>query len=50
MDKGEPIVISEPDSKVAQVYRDIARKLAIAVSKKNKDYSAKMPSIKVSDT
>ena len=50
MDKGEPIVISEPDSKVAQAYRDIARKLAIAVSKKNKDYSAKMPSIKVSDT
>ena len=50
MDKGDPIVISEPDSKVAQAYRDIARKLAIAVSKKNKDYSAKMPSIKVSDT
>ncbi|MEF2789595.1 iron-sulfur cluster carrier protein ApbC [Parasutterella excrementihominis] len=50
MDKGEPIVISDPDSKVAQAYREIARKLAVAVSKKNKDYSAKMPSIKVSDT
>ena len=50
MDKGEPIVISDPDGKVAQAYREIARKLAVAVSKKNKDYSAKMPSIKVSDT
>jgi len=50
MDKGEPIVISEPEGKIAQIYREIARKLAIAVAKKNKDYSRKMPSIKISDT
>ncbi|ANU66456.1 iron-sulfur cluster carrier protein ApbC [Turicimonas muris] len=49
MDKGEPIVEAAPDSKVAQVYKEIARKVGVLVSERNKDYSAKMPSIKVSN-
>lgn len=49
MDNGDPIVAADPDSKVAQVYKEIARKLGVLVSERNKDYSAKMPSIKVSN-
>lgn len=50
MDKGDPIVVSDPDGKIAQTYRDIAMQLAVEVAQKNKDYSAKMPSIKISNT
>lgn len=49
MDKGEPIVASDPDSKVSAVYKEIARKIGVLVSERNKDYSAKMPSIKISE-
>ncbi|MCD8340114.1 MAG: iron-sulfur cluster carrier protein ApbC [Burkholderiales bacterium] len=49
MDNGDPIVASEPDSKPAQVYREIARKIGLLVAQRNKDYSAKMPNIKVSN-
>ncbi len=48
MDSGEPIVAADPDSRISQIYKEIARKIGVAVSKRNKDYSAKMPSIKVS--
>lgn len=50
MDKGDPIVASQPDSRIASIYREIARKLALAISRQNKDYSARMPSIKVTNT
>ncbi len=50
MDNGDPIVASQPESRVAGIYRDIARKLALAVARQNKDYSAKMPSIKVTNS
>lgn len=49
MDSGRPIVIADPESKISQAYRDIARKVALSVAKKNKDYSARMPSIKVTN-
>lgn len=50
MDNGDPIVASQPESRIAGIYRDIARKLALAVARQNKDYSAKMPSIKVTNS
>lgn len=49
MDAGRPIVIEEPEGKLAAVYKEIARKVGIAVAKRNKDYSAKMPGIKISN-
>lgn len=49
MDKGDPIVVADPDSKISQAYKEIARKVAVAVSERNRDYSSKMPSIKVSN-
>ena len=44
-DGGEPTVIAMPDSRVAQIYREIARKTAAKLAIKSKDYSAKFPKI-----
>ena len=49
-DSGRPTVISEPDGPVAQAYKAIARKVAIAVAQKAEDFSAKFPSIVVQNT
>src|SRR5882724_2342935 len=49
-DSGRPTVIADPDGSVAQIYRDIARKVAISVAEKAADFSAKFPSIVVQNT
>ena len=49
-DSGRPTVIADPDGKVAQMYREIARKVAISVAEKAADFSAKFPSIVVQNT
>ncbi len=49
-DSGRPTVAADPGSKVAQVYRDIARKVAISVAEKAADFSARFPSIKIQNT
>lgn len=49
-DSGRPTVVAEPDSRAAEIYRDIARKMAARLSLKAKDYSAKFPNIVVQDT
>ncbi len=46
-DSGQPTLVAEPDSKVAQLYKDMARKLAAGLSKLPKDYSARMPGVSV---
>ena len=46
-DSGQPALAAEPDSKVAGLYKDMARKLAAGVSKLPKDYSGKMPAVSV---
>jgi len=47
-DSGKPTVVSDPDSEVANLYKAVARKVALAIAAKNKDYSSKFPSIKIS--
>ncbi len=47
-DSGKPTVVSDPDSEVAAIYKAVARKVALSIAVKNKDYSAKFPSIKIS--
>jgi len=47
-DSGRPTVVAEPDSDVAAIYRAVARQVAVAIAAKNKDYSNKFPSIKIS--
>lgn len=46
-DSGKPPVVAEPDGAVAQLYKQIARKVAVSVAEKAKDMSSKFPSIVV---
>ena len=46
-DSGSPTVARDPDSKEAMLFRDMAMKVAGAIAKLGKDYSARMPTIKV---
>ena len=47
-DNGKPTVVSDPDSDVAGIYKAIARRVAVSIAAKNKDFSSKFPSIKIS--
>jgi ATP-binding protein involved in chromosome partitioning len=47
-DNGHPTVVSAPDSEVAGIYRAVARKVAVSIAAKNKDFSSKFPTIKIS--
>jgi len=49
-DSGRPTVVADPDGKVAQTYKEIARKVAIFVAQKAADHSAKFPSIVIQNT
>ncbi|MFO1325255.1 MAG: iron-sulfur cluster carrier protein ApbC [Burkholderiales bacterium] len=46
-DSGRPTVVADPDGKVAQIYREIARKVAISVAEKAADFSTRFPNIVV---
>lgn len=47
-DSGKPTVVAAPGSEVAALYGAVARKVAVAVAAKAKDYSAKFPTITIS--
>ena len=47
-DSGTPTMVADPQGAVAAIYRDVALKLAVAIAAKNKDFSGKFPSIKIS--
>ena len=47
-DGGTPTVVAAPESEVAGIYRDVARKVALAIAARNKDFSSKFPSITIS--
>jgi len=47
-DGGKPTVVADPDSEVAGLYKAVARKVALAIAAKNKDFSSKFPSITIS--
>ena len=47
-DNGRPTVVADPDGEVAGIYKAIARKMAITVAAKAKDFSAKFPTITIS--
>jgi len=44
-DGGKPSVVADPDGRIAQIYRDIARRVAAKLSKRAKDFSAAFPKI-----
>jgi ATP-binding protein involved in chromosome partitioning len=47
-DTGKPTVVADPDGEVAAIYKAVARQVALAIAAKNKDFSGKFPSIKIS--
>ncbi|MBS4017838.1 MAG: iron-sulfur cluster carrier protein ApbC [Dechloromonas sp.] len=49
-DGGRPTVVGAPDSKAAEIYRAIARRVAVKVAEKAKDMSSKFPNIVVQNT
>jgi len=44
-DDGKPTVVAAPESRVAEIYREIARKTAAKLSRQAKSYAAKFPNI-----
>ncbi len=49
-DSGKPTVAAEPDGKIASLYKQIARKVAVKVGEKALDHSAKFPKIVIQNT
>ena len=49
-DSGKPTVVADPDGQVAEIYRQIARKVAIKIAEKQQDHSAAFPKIVVQNT
>lgn len=47
-DGGKPTVVADPDSEIAELYRAVARKVAVSIAAKNKDFSSKFPTITIS--
>lgn len=49
-DSGRPTVVADPDGRVAEIYRAIARKVAIKIAERAKDMSSKFPNIVIQNT
>ncbi len=49
-DSGKPTVVSDPDGKVAGIYREIARKVAARIARQAEDRTAIFPKIVVQNT
>ncbi|MHB1360649.1 MAG: iron-sulfur cluster carrier protein ApbC [Rhodocyclaceae bacterium] len=50
VDGGTPTVIAEPAGRVAEIYKGIARRIAVKIADQAKDHSAKFPSIVIQNT
>ena len=50
VDGGNPSVVAMPDTRIAEIYQEIARKAAAKLAVKGKDYSAKFPKIVIQNT
>jgi len=44
-DSGKPTVVAQPDSRISEIYREIARRAAAKLSLQSKNYAAKFPQI-----
>ena len=44
-DSGKPTVVAEPEARISQIYREIARKAAAKLALQAKSYAAKFPNI-----
>jgi ATP-binding protein involved in chromosome partitioning len=49
-DSGRPTVVSDPDGEISGIYKAVARKVAVSIAQRAKDFSSKFPSISISKT
>jgi ATP-binding protein involved in chromosome partitioning len=49
-DSGRPTVVSDPEGRVSQVYKSIARRVAVKIAEKAQDHSAAFPKIVIQNT
>ncbi|HLX03256.1 MAG TPA: iron-sulfur cluster carrier protein ApbC [Trinickia sp.] len=49
-DGGNPTVVSDPHGRVAEIYRSIARRMAIHIAERARDMTSKFPTIVVQNT
>ena len=49
-DSGKPTVVADPDGRVAEIYRQIARRVAVKIAEKQQDHSAAFPKIVIQNT
>jgi ATP-binding protein involved in chromosome partitioning len=49
-DAGKPTVVADPECRISQIYRDIARRVAAKLSLQKKDYASKFPNIVIQNT
>ncbi len=49
-DSGKPTLVSDPDGRVSEIYRRIARRCAVRIAESQKDMTSKFPNIVVQNT
>jgi ATP-binding protein involved in chromosome partitioning len=49
-DSGKPTVVADPDGRIAEIYKQIARRVAMKIAEQQKDMSSKFPSIVIQNT
>ncbi len=49
-DSGRPSVVADPDGRVAEIYRGIARRVAVKIAERAKDMTARFPNIVIQNT
>ena len=49
-DSGKPTVVADPDGRIAEIYRAIARRVAVKISEQARDMTSKFPNIVIQNT
>jgi ATP-binding protein involved in chromosome partitioning len=49
-DSGKPTVVSDPDGRVSEIYKQIARRVAVKIAEKAQDHTAAFPKIVIQNT
>jgi ATP-binding protein involved in chromosome partitioning len=47
-DSGRPTVVAEPESEISNLYKAVARQVAVKIAQRAKDFSSKFPTISIS--
>lgn len=49
-DQGKPTVVADPDGRISEIYKQIARRVAVKIAEQAKEMSGKFPNIVVQNT